>query len=134
MDAKEVKMPSGAVLKIWPAPFAEARALYQAVLEEAKALKFSSQDEMAALYKDLFCIGFSSKKIESCLWACFKKVHYVGEKGELKIDQDTFEPVKAREDYIAACMAVAKENIDPFVKGLYAEYKTLFAIIVDDPK
>jgi hypothetical protein len=123
---KEIDLPSGAKLKITPAPFEEAKTLYQAVLEEAKGVQFSTKDEMANVYKDLFCVGFSSKKIEAALWACFKTVIYEDKRGPLKIDKDTFTPVETRGDYVMVCMLVAKENIDPFVKGLYAEYKTLF--------
>ena len=126
---KEIKLPSGAILKLGVSPFGVSRALFQAVLEEVKDLKIASSDEMAAVYKDIFCIGLSSKKIEACLWECFKKVLYCDKRGDLKIDQDTFEPVSARGDYLAVCIAVAKENIDPFVKGLYVEYKGFFETI-----
>ena len=130
---KEIKLPSGAILKIAPAPFENARALYQAVLEEAKTVAISSKDELANVYKDLFCVGFSSKKIEAALGECFKKVLYCDKRGDLKIDKDTFEPLEARGDYVTVCMAVAKENIDPFVKGLYAEYKALFEKVAENP-
>ncbi len=125
---KEVKLPSGAVIKINPAPFADARALYQSVLEEVKGITIFSATEMTSVYKDLFCAGFSSKKIELCLWECMKRCTYNNNSGsgDMKIDQQTFEPISAREDYITVCMEVAKENINPFVKSLYAEFGHLF--------
>lgn len=129
---KEVKCPSGAILKIQPAPFETARALYQAVLEEAKSIAIGSKTEMASVYKDLFCVGFSSKKIEGCLWECFKKCTYSGTGADLKIDKDTFEPISARQDYMTVCIAVAKETIDPFVKSLYAEYGPFLEMILND--
>jgi hypothetical protein len=119
MEPKEITLTSGNVIKVWPASFEVSRALYQALLEECKGLKLNTQDEMMSLYKDVFCIGFSSKKIEACLWECFKKVHY----SDMKIDKDTFEPLAARGDYVEVCLLVAKENVDPFVKGLYAGLK-----------
>jgi hypothetical protein len=131
---REIKLPSGAVLKIGVSPFEVSKALYQAILEEAKAVAFVSTTEMASVYKDIFCVGLSSKKIEACLWECFKKCIYNSGKGDLKIDKDTFEPVEARSDYVAVCIAVAKENIDPFVKGLYAEYSQFFEMIGSDQK
>jgi len=121
-------------LKIGVSPFEVSKALYQAILEEAKAVAFVSTTEMASVYKDIFCVGLSSKKIEACLWECFKKCIYNSGKGDLKIDKDTFEPVEARSDYVAVCIAVAKENIDPFVKGLYAEYSQFFEMIGSDQK
>ncbi len=118
---KDVKLPSGATLSVMPAPFADSKALYQAVLKETKAIPLSMQMEKASLLKDLFCAGFSSKEIEACLWECFKRCLYNG----VKIIPDTFEPVEAREDYMKVCVEVAKENILPFVKSLYAEYQAI---------
>lgn len=133
--SKEVKLPSGAILKIGLPPFAVSRDLYQAVLEEAKGILIGSKTEMASVYKDLFCIGFSSKKIEACLWKCFEHCQYNnGQTGDLKIDKDTFEPEAARDDYMTVCMEVAKENIHPFAKSLYAEYGTFLTMIINDRK
>lgn len=129
--AKEVKLPSGAVLKITPARFEESRALYQAILKEAKGVIIGSKTEMASVYKDLFCIGFASKEIEACLWECFKRCTYGKGTSDLKIDNDTFEPTEARDDYLTVCMEVAKENIHPFVKSLYAEYGHVLKMIIN---
>lgn len=119
---KEVKLPSGAKLSIGLPPFEDSKALYQAFLKEIKTIAIAGKTEMASFYKDLVCVGFSSKEIEACLWECFKHCTYDSGKSPLKIDKDTFEPVTAREDYLTVCMEVAKENIAPFGKSLYAEY------------
>lgn len=122
----EVDLPSGAKLRIQPAPFKDSRALYQAILEEAKVLKLDPKTEIDVnLFKDLFCVGVSSKKIESCLWECMKVVRY----NELKIDADTFEKVEAREDYLTVCFEVAKENVLPFMKNLYAKYAPMLGVL-----
>src|SRR5690606_21528935 len=120
----EVILPSKAVLKIQIAPFAVAKALYQSMLKELKAISVTSQTEMASIYKDLFCVGFSSPEVEDCLWKCFERCTING----LKIDADTFEPVERRDDYIQACIEVAKANVFPFVKSLYAEYQRISAM------
>ncbi len=125
---REVKLPSGAVLKITPSPFADAKALYQALLREARGLEFSPKMEIQTLYKDLFCIGFSSPEIEASLWKCFERCIYNSGKGDLKIDKDTFEPITAREDYMSVCVEVAKENVLPFAKSLYAEFQRALAM------
>lgn len=119
---REVKLPSGAILKVTPSPFPVSKALYQALLRECKPMAISSGMEMASLFKDIFCIGFSSPEIEACVWECFKRCTYNAGKGEFKIDADTFEPVERRDDYIKVCVEVAKENVLPFLKSLYAEY------------
>jgi hypothetical protein len=128
-EVKEHKLQSGATLKIYEIPWMDCKALYQAFLDEVKTIAIKSDTQMAQLYKDIFCLGFASKKIEECIWTCFKKVQYCDERGELKIDKDTFQPVKARGDYIQVCMIVTKEAIDPFVKGLYAESSTFFELV-----
>lgn len=130
---KEIKLPSGAVLKITPSPFQTAKALYQAVLKEGRSVEITAKTDMAALYKDLFCTGFSSPEIEKWIWECFKRCTYNSGNGDLKIDADTFEPIKARDDYMSVCMEVAKENVGPFMKSLYAEYQRFMSMIHEDP-
>jgi len=120
MEFREVKLPSGAVLKVAPAPFSDAKALYQAVLEESKRVDLGSGVEIPRLLKDALVSGFASEKIERCLWVCFQRCIYNSGNGDLKIDKDSFEPVKNRQDYVTVCMEVAEENIGPFVKSLYA--------------
>lgn len=130
---KEVKLPSGAILKITPSPFKEAKALYQALLKEARGVAFSTKTDMAALYKELFCAGFSSPEIEKCLWECFKRCTYDSGKGDLRINDETFEPVEARDDYMVVCMEVAKVNVLPFVKSLYAEFQRALSMTESTP-
>jgi hypothetical protein len=119
---KSVTLPSGAELRITVSPFPISKALYQAVMEEMKAVRLDPSAEIDAnLFKDLLCIATSSKKIEGCLEKCFERSLYNGR----KIDTETFEPVEARDDYLAVCWEVAKENILPFTKSLYAQYAPL---------
>lgn len=127
---KEVSLPSGAKLNITLAPFKDSRALYQAILEEAKVLKLDPTAEIDVnLYKDLVCLGLSSKKIEACLWKCMERATYDG----LKMTEDTFEPETARDDYMTVCFEVAKENIQPFTKSLYAQYADMLQKIQSVP-
>lgn len=128
-NSKVVKLPSGAELRITLAPFADSKALYQAVLEELRNLKIDPKEDIDAnLFKDIFCMGFSSKKIDQALNKCFQRVTY----NNLKISDETWEPLQAREDYWSACLEVAKENILPFAKSLYAEFSHIFPMIVSD--
>ncbi len=119
---KEIKLPSGAILKIQVSPFAVSKALYQALLRELKLVPVDTKTEMASLFKDVFCIGFASQAIELCVWECFKRCTYNAGNGDLKIDDQTFEPVERRDDYMKVCVEVARENVLPFAKSLYAEY------------
>ncbi len=127
---REVKLPSGAALKITPAPFTEARALYQAVMEEVRTLKLDAQADIDAnFYKDMLCVGLASKKIEACLWKCFERCTFNDGSGDLKITVDTFEPIERRDDYIQVCYEVAQDNIRPFMKNLFAQYKNVIATV-----
>lgn len=114
----EKKLPSGAVLKLSLAPFAEAKELYQAVLSEVKNVKTSMDQEIDInMFKDLLCTGFSSKKIEDAMAPCLRRCTIDG----LKIDEQTFEPEERRQDYVIVYWEVARANIFPFLKSLYAE-------------
>jgi hypothetical protein len=121
-DLPEITLPSGAILKISKIPFADAMAVNEAVIEELKSVSIKSDRERGELYKDLFCVGFSSQRIKSCLWKCFSRCTYNSGKGELRIDKDTFEPEDARQDYAEVCMEVAKAAVLPFVKAHSAKF------------
>lgn len=134
MAGKDIKLPSGAILKIQASPFAIAKDLYQILLHEMKSIEINSKMQMMNVYKDLFCIGYSSPSVEAALWKCFERCTYNSGAGDFRITEDTFEPVKNREDYMTVCMEVAKENVAPFGKSLYAEYKRFAEMIANTPK
>lgn len=116
-----IKLPSGAELRITLAPFADSKALYQAMLEEMKVLKIDPSAQIENLVKDIFCIGLSSQKVEAALKVCLARATY----NKIRIDENTFEPEEARQDYIPLCFNVATENIRPFMKSLYAEFSRI---------
>lgn len=123
---REVELPSGATLKITCAEFVVSKALYQAVIKELRGVKGEKVED---LLKEVFCAGFSSPEIEACLWECFKRCMYNSGAGNLQITTDTFEPVERRDDYMKVCVEVAKENILPFVKSLYAEFQHFLLMV-----
>lgn len=119
-------LPSGAELEVHLAPFADAKALAQAILEEMKCLQLNPKDEIDTnMWKNIVCIGFSSKKIEACLNKCLDRCLYNG----MRILPDTFEPEEARQDYMEVLMHVAKANNLPFVKSLFAKYAHILGIL-----
>lgn len=124
---REVKLPSGAVLKIQVAPFAVSKSLYQAMLKEMKPLKIDSDMQLHQLFKDLFCAGFTSPEIDRCLGECFKSCTYAIGQGELKLTEEILEPVERRADYLTICIEVVKDNVAPFTRSLYADYKRMSA-------
>jgi hypothetical protein len=127
---KDIVLSSGAKLHITLSPFATSKTLYQAVLEEIKELKLDANAEVDVnLFKDFFCAGFSSKRIEAALNECMKRVTYNG----VKITEDTFEPVDAREDYMTVCLEVALHNILPFTKNLTQQYSRMLDLVPKNP-
>ena len=128
---EDLTLPSGSTLKITLAPFAQSKALYQAVLEELKALHLDPNAEVDVnLFKDIFCAGFASKKVEIALEECMKRVLYNG----TKILPDTFEPVAAREDYLPVCLEVARANVAPFLKHLSSVLPGILGTLVSSQK
>jgi hypothetical protein len=125
-----MKLPSGAELRITLAPFSDSKALYQAFLEEIKGLKVESSTEIDTNFiKDIFCVGLASKKFEVALWKCMERALY----NNLKITENTFEPVEARQDYMLVCFEVAKENIAPFTKTLMPLFNQAKEILGKSP-
>lgn len=126
---REVKLPSGAILKVSAAPFAASKALYQAFLKEAKTVEVNGAVDITAVLKQLVCAGFSSTDVERCMWECCKRCLYNNGKVESKIDESTFEPVAAREDFTPVWVEVGRENVLPFMNGLYAEFQKVLTTI-----
>lgn len=121
---KEIDLPSGAKLQITLCDFETSKNLYEQFLIEIKDIKWDSNAEMDVnFFKDIFCASMSSKRIQSALKVCMEKALY----NKKKIEPETFEPVEAREDYYPVCYEVAKENILPFTKSLYAKYAQVLA-------
>lgn len=126
---EEMILDSGAKLKIQISPFAVSKALYQAVLKELKNVQITTKAELASVFKDIFCIGFSSPEIELCLWKCMERCTLNGE----KIDASTFEPIERREDYLQVCVEVLKSNIMPFTKSLMQVYSQSLTAMQNTP-
>lgn len=126
---KTITLPSGGVLKVHVAPFADGRSLYQAVAEEVKSLRLDpKQDVDVMLYKELFCVAVSSKKIEAAIWQCMKKALI----NDAPVTEEYFEPVEKRDDYLQVCLEVTRENVAPFMKSLYAAYQPIFQMLLSD--
>ena len=123
---KTVTLPTGAKLVITPCPFGDARALFQVAARELKGLKLDPKAEVDVnFFKDLFCAGLSSKEFEEALKKCFERCTYNG----IKISDDVFEKVEAREDYLTVCLEVAKETLLPFTKSLSAQYAPILELL-----
>lgn len=127
----EKQLVTGNKLKITLGTFEESKKLYQAIMDECKAVKIEFTKEMNVdLMKNMLFTLMSSKKIEDALWVCMRRCTYNDE----KITTDIFEDVNARADYFDVCFEVAKENVNPFLKSLYAQYGPTLKEIFGDLK
>lgn len=126
---RKFTLESGAELTINPAPFADAKNLYQAILKELKGTDVNSKVDVVSLYKEMFCSAFSSKEIEAALKPCLLRCLYERNGIPAKVDDSIFEPVENREDYMTVCVEVARDNVAPFVKTLFAEFAKFSAKI-----
>lgn len=124
MALREIQLPSGNVLQVDAAPFKDARRLYQAIGGEFLRVDLLDKDDWTNTVKNVLCAGASSLAIEKALEPCLKRCVYNGN----KITEETFEPVEAREDYFDICVEVTKENVSPFTKSLFAQFKLLVGL------
>lgn len=125
-ENRKVTLPSGSELTVQIATFADSKQLFHMLLEEVRTVPMDPSVELDSnFYKDLVCIGMSSKKIEAALQKCFTRCLYNG----VRIDHTTFESVEARGDYLTVCLEVAEDNIHPFMKNLSAELSRILALL-----
>ena len=125
----EVTLPSGATLRIPLAPFADGRALYQTVMAELRGVTFVGFNDVPAMVKDMFSIAFSSKALEAAVLKCAAKctIDYSGQPEKFSLEM--FELADHRGDYIKVLAEVAKANVLPFGRNLYADFKAAVALM-----
>lgn len=127
---REITLPSGAILKIQPATFAEAKDLHQAILEEIKQIRYDGPFHSFNFFKEAICSLFSSKNVQKYLEKCLKRCLY----NDFRIDDSTFEKKETWVDYTDVLHEVGKENIDPFMDRLCALLNTYHVKAVEkDP-
>lgn len=114
-----MKLPSGAVLKIGAIPFKASNTLKKEVMKQVMAIDMKGKDKLG-IGKDVLCSVLSSDEVEKALWECMGRCIYSDGRGDLKIDEGTFEPVESRVDFTECQMEVAQECLLPFGKSLYA--------------
>jgi len=123
------ELSSGAVLEFDLAPFLEAEELFQVFTGELKPIKLEKDTHVVTMYKDAIFTLMSSKNFRAAIWVCLKRALYNGQ----RVTEKTFEPQSAREDYLACLYEVAKENLAPFTKDLYARFGHIFQEGISEP-
>lgn len=119
---KEVKLKSGRVLRLGLAPFRDSKALFDAICLEVKGNSLDPRMEVDINFiKDTAMGLIASEKVFGCIQVCMAKCLYNGQ----RIDEQTFESVEGREDFLEICMHVTKENVLPFMKNLSSKFAPL---------
>jgi hypothetical protein len=128
MNPKIVKLNSGAELKIQLPDFSESKELYKAFLAEMRYVEIKKGGDSLDLLKNIFCVGFVSDRMEKAMEKCFARCLYKGQ----KIDDAAFNTSESREDYVEIYFEVAKENLLPFGKSLFAMLNQALEILQSD--
>lgn len=103
-------LPSGAVLVIQSAPWAEAHRLYKAVMGVIAKTTFSKEDLVS-----FFAKLSIDESIETALWPCFGRATY----NNVKITSDLFETNDAAQaDFLILQKEVLAFNLAPFLGSL----------------
>jgi hypothetical protein len=137
-----IELPSGAILKITVAPFADAHGLLKAILKAVKGMQISgdaldtdmsldglrkSPAVLSQLIDKVLSIA-TSEEVEMMLWKCFERTTYQGVKLVRTLLDDPNLSSGIREDYYTICMKVIEANCKPFFKqtfsGLLASAQT----------
>lgn len=141
-QGNEYTLPSGAKLYASVAPWADIKALHDALLDEIRG-KGVGELDLVALQKayeggnpegfnhlvDKMMGLLASKPIEEAVFKCAEKALYRpdGEESSVRVTRALFDDPKlrerVREDYYAICLGVGGVNLRPFVKALFSALK-----------
>lgn len=123
METQKVYLPSGKEIISQPSTFEKGRRLYQVILREAKKLNLDlgNLDVDANIIFQIGTLALSSEEIDQAIWEVSDKTLIDG----VKVSVDYFKVVENREDYFHFLMEVAKVNLAPFMKSLFAQFAPL---------
>lgn len=116
---KTIKLSNEKVLKVQLASFRTGQDLYQLICKELKNLNWDANQEIDYNFcKNILVANLSSKEVtavvEDCMSSCL-----IGDPEE-KLNTKYFE--ENREEYLEIFTYVLAENIQPFLKSLFALY------------
>lgn len=120
----ELKTQSGATAQINVAPFEDALTLNNLVTPYLATVGVVADSNANIKMEDLMKVMVTAATdagIQAQMMKCMARCTYNGQ----KITQSTFETVEARGDYYEVALACVKENITPFVNGLFSQFSAL---------
>jgi len=125
IQREDIVLKSGKILSYQEPDFEDALNLYQAILEEGKAIKLEAGIEVGHVIKDVICSSLSSKVVRAHVEKCMEKSLYDGS----RIVKATWQPSAARGDYMAVFTEVANRSTAPFTKDLFSLYQKALSIV-----
>lgn len=134
LRGRKYSLPSGAELTLIPATYVESEDLLGAVLASVGGLpaKFD-EEEYTNLFSNLVVANFFTKpEIKNAIWGCLGYCLYKGAGKTVpeKVTRALFDNGHGkREDVPEIFFECAKENLLPFMSGLWKASKTLQAQI-----
>ena len=108
-------LPSGKILNMTIASFADGHKLLKAVAKEIEGVKFNADvfKEPDAI-KNLIMRAIYSSEVEEALKPCLARCNY----DKKQITEEVFEDPKARGDYLPVIKEVLTYNLSPFFGSL----------------
>lgn len=120
----ELKTQSGATVNINVAPFEDALTLNNLVTPYLATVGVVADANANIRMEDLMKVMVSAATdagIQAQMMKCLARCTYNGQ----KITSATFEAAETRGDFYEVAMACVKENISPFVNGLFSQFSAL---------
>lgn len=111
--------PSGVTVVINAAPWRDAKAL-KAALEKTLARDVNLNTSMDLTLSTILSID-SSPEIDAAIWPCLARCT----RNKIKITEEVFDDLKAREDYYDIAIACIKENLRPLAESLFSKLTAL---------
>ena len=135
-QSQKFEMPSGALLVVTVAPFADAWALMKASLKTLKGMDLKPEDlkrdvenimqtpSAFALILDRIVDFATSSEVEAAVWKCAQRALYIPMGSDpvfpgIKVNQSLFDDAdhgtSAREDYAKITTSILEVNCKPFL-------------------
>ena len=132
-------LPSGAKLVIGLAPFEDAIALHDGVLEALKGMPLPGsikdwKDMETGPVKDALITAATSKAVRAAIFACARYCTYDGQKLDQGLFDDPKRAAAARQDYYTLAWEIGVANCRDFFVQTFSWLKTLLPTTASSPE
>lgn len=115
---KEIKLPSGNIIRFHEAGFEEQQPLILAIIGKIKGIQIDFDNEFDINFvKDILSSIISDPEINNLLWPCLGRCLLNGQNVTKELFNNNPE---YKQDYLPCLLEVGIENISPFLSSLPA--------------